>query len=77
MKMDNQIYRIRMPDNKTLEFYICDTNEIEPYKKTKEMGIVFLGDNKQVDGGLNYDELSSLINFLENCKEYIGDYNNN
>lgn len=73
--MNNQIYRIRMSDNKSLEIYICDTNEVEPYKKTKEIGVVLLGKDLQIDGQLNSEELSSLIKYLEDCKEYIDEYN--
>jgi hypothetical protein len=73
--MDNQIYRITMSDKKSLEIYICDTNEVEPYKKTKEIGVVLLGKDLQIDGQLNSDELSSLIKYLEDCKEYIDEYN--
>ncbi len=73
--MNNQIYRIKMTDNKSLEIYICDTNEVTPYKKTKEIGIVLLGKDLQIDGQLNSDEISSLIKYLEDCKEFIDEYN--
>lgn len=73
--MDNQIYRIKMSDNKSLEIYICNTNEVEPYKKTKEIGIIILEKDSQIDGQLNTNELSSLIKYLESCKEYIDEYN--
>ena len=73
--MENQIYRIKMSDNKSLEIYICDTNEVEPYKKIKDIGIVLLGKDTQFDGSLNSEELSSLIKYLEDCKEYIDEYN--
>lgn len=73
--MDNQIYRIRMSTDKSLEIYICDTNELEPYRKVKEIGVVFIGKDLQIHGQLDLENLSSLINYLQNCKEYIDEYN--
>jgi len=73
--MNNQIYRIKMSDNKSLEFAICDTNELEPFKKNKEIGVCLFGDNTQINGGLNLQELSSLIKYLKDCYEYIEEYN--
>lgn len=41
--MENQIYRIRMESILSgtcdLEFSIFETNECEPYKETRELGI--------------------------------------
>lgn len=73
--MNNQIYRIRMSDDKTLEFYICDTNEVEPYKETKEMSIVLIGKNMQIDATINQEELASLIKYLKDCGDYIDKHN--
>ena len=73
--MENQIYRIRMSDNKKLEFYICETNTVNPIREIKEIGIVLIDKEAQIDGGLGVQELSSLIKFLEDCKEYIEGYN--
>lgn len=73
--MDNQIYRIKMSGNKILEIYICDTNEVKPYIKTKDIGIILMDKDTQIDGQLNSDELSSLIKYLKDCKTYIDKYN--
>jgi len=74
--MENQIYRIAMSSEKKIELFICDTNELEPYKKIKEIGIVVLGVGTQFDGSLSSDGIESLIKYLEDCKEYIDEYNN-
>lgn len=73
--MENQIYRIDLTDNKTAEFYICRTNETQPYKEIREIGLVILGNHIQLDGCLNESELESLIKYLEDCKDYITKYN--
>lgn len=74
--MENNIYRIPMSDKKTLEFFVCNTNTVEPYKKTKELGIVLFGDNLQIYGQLDKDEIDSLIKYLTDCKKYIEDFEN-
>lgn len=73
--MENQIYRLKLSKKKTLEFFIADTNEIEPFKRTKELGIVVIGSNTQLDDELDVKELDSLISFLRDCKSYISEYN--
>ncbi len=74
--MINQIYRIEMSENKNLEIFICNTNELEPYRRIKEIGVVLIGNNMQIDGSLDLPQLQSLIKYLEDCKEYIQEYNN-
>ena len=73
--MINQIYRIEMSENKNLEFFICNTNVLEPYRRIKEMGVVLIGNNTQIDGSLDLPQLQSLIRYLEDCKEYIQEFN--
>lgn len=73
--MENHIYRISLSDGHDLEFYIAGTNEIEPYKETREIGIYVLKGEMQLDGGLNESELDSLIKYLEDTKRYINDFN--
>ena len=73
--MQNQLYSISMGDRKTLEIYICDTNELNPYRKTKEIGVVLLGKEMQFDGQLDFGEITSLITYLKKSKAYIKKYN--
>lgn len=78
--MENTIYRINLEENKNkkidLEFYICDTNELNPYRKIKELGIIILDNKKlQLDASLSEIELDSLIEYLIDCKKHIINFN--
>jgi hypothetical protein len=46
--MENQIYRVDMESKTFLEFYICGTNEINPYRKTKEIAIQLIIEEKTI-----------------------------
>ena len=72
-------YEIEMlgrDEDTKLEFFICDTNELDPYREIKEIGIVIHG-NKfgQLDGQLDVDQLKDLINYLNRCKRRIIKFN--
>ena len=73
--MENQIYRIEMSSKYKLEFYVCETNELNPYRVIKEMGVILYDKNDQIDGELNTQQLDSLINYLTDCKHYIEQFN--
>lgn len=73
--MENHIYRISLSDSHDLEFYICGTNEIEPYRETREIGIYVLKGEMQLDAGLNESEIESLIKYLEDARRYINNFN--
>lgn len=73
--MENVIYRIELNSDAQLEFYVCDTNELNPVRDIKEIGIVLLEGNNQLDGQLNENELDSLIDYLNDCKHYIAKFN--
>lgn len=73
--MENQIYRINMESGGDLEFYVCGTNEINPYRETREIGIQLIIEEKQLDAGLDVNELNSFIDYLTKCRDYIVDYN--
>lgn len=75
--MENIIYRINMENATDLEFFVCGTNEVEPYRRTKEVGIQLILGDKQLDASLELDDLDSLIKYLEDCKSYITKFNNN
>ena len=73
--MENQIYRVNMESKVDLEFYVCGTNELNPYKETREIGIQLIIEEKQLDAGLDVNELNSFIDYLTKCRDYIIDYN--
>ena len=73
--MENQIYRINMENGVDLEFYVCGTNELNPYKETREMAVQLIIGEKQLDASLEVNELESLIKYLTECKDYIIKYN--
>lgn len=78
--MENTIYRINLESSKNkridLEFYVCGTNEVEPYRKTKELGIIIYDNKKlQLDASLDETELDALIEYLRDCKIYITNFN--
>jgi len=73
--MENQIYRVNMENKVDLEFYVCGTNELEPYKEIREMAIQLIIGEKQLDASLELNELDSLIKYLTDCKEYIEAFN--
>ena len=77
--MENQIYRLwdcrDTSKASTLEFFIATTNEIHPYRKVKEMGIVLLNKDLQIDFSLDEKETKSLIEYLKKSLAYIKKYN--
>jgi len=78
--MKNHIYRIGLGGNNfkpDLEFYVCETNEINPSRDILEMGIVVIGKDMQLDGDLDESELDSLIDYLQDCQRYIKQFNKN
>ena len=76
-KMENQIYRAQLTNGGKLELYVCTMNEINPYRNIKELGVSVLGKVIQLDGNLGLNELDSLISYLQDCREYIKEYNEN
>lgn len=75
--MENQIYRIEMTDGHKLEFFVAETNELEPYREIKELGVCVLKDNFQLDGELDDSQIDSLMKFLTEAKEHIKNFNLN
>ena len=73
--MENHIYRVNMESKVDLEFYVCGTNELNPYKETREIGIQLIIEEKQLNAGLDVNELNSFIDYLTKCRDYIIDYN--
>lgn len=75
--MENQVYRIKMSDKYKLELYVGDTNELNPHRNIKEIGVLVFKECEQIDGDINEIGLDSLIKFLTDCKEHISKFNDN
>ena len=75
--MENQIYRLRdgAEEPSTLEFWLVDTNELDPYKEIKEIAITIDKKEIRIDFELNTKQTESLIKYLEESLEYIKEYN--
>lgn len=74
--MENIIYRVVMNNGSDLELSIIHTNEVEPYRPIRELGIQIIVESKQLDAALEMEELKSLIKYLNSCKDYIEEFNN-
>ena len=73
--MENQIYRLKDGNASDLEFWIVHTNDLEPYKEIRELGISATNKGLQLDFDVDENELKSLIKYLEESLEYIEDFN--
>jgi len=75
--MENQIYRLYegAKEMSILEFWVASTNELDPYKKIKEIAITIEKKEMRLDFELNTEETESLIKYLEDSLEYIKEYN--
>jgi len=74
--MKNQIYRVDLNDKKQIEFWICNTNAINPTIPQREVAITVLGqDGLQLDSSLDNDELESLIDYLQDAKRHCEKFN--
>lgn len=74
--MDKQIYRLsEIQGNGQLEFYVCTTNDVEPYVKLKTIGAVFLRGEVQADFDFDEEDIDNLIKYLSDSKQYIEEYN--
>lgn len=71
----DKVFKLELNDKHTIEFYVCDTNELNPYRKTKEMAVVVLGKDFQKDGMLDRKEMKVLIKFLSNSRKEIKKFN--
>lgn len=71
-----------------LEFYICETNELNPHREIKELGIVMYekdddvrnSDNfRQMDNSNDFgiEEIDALIKYLCKAKKHIKTFNEN
>ncbi len=82
--MVSNIYRIHDTDSataetrNTIEFYCAQTNECNPYRKIRELGVVIY-DNKglQIDFCFQPDELEYLIKYLNDLNDHVKEFNLN
>lgn len=73
--MENQIYRIGLNNKAFAELYVCHTNELEPYRSTRELALTVIDGDTQLDASFAPEEIDSLIKYLQDCKTYIEDFN--
>lgn len=77
--MVNQIYRIPLHGGKEdskLDFWVCATNELNPYRQTKELAVTVIGE-PQLDAMLDLESIDPLIKYLTDCREFIKKINDN
>jgi len=92
MKVEEQVFQFPMTFNKEndmiLEFFVCGTNELNPYREIKELGVVIYekevekrksDDYRQMDNmnELGVVEIEKLIKYLQKVKKHIKTFNEN
>ena len=88
--IDEQVFQFPMTFNKgndmILEFYVCKTNEINPHRETRELGVVLYEKDNEIresnkfrqldnDDEFGVEEIESLIKYLNKVKRHIKDFN--
>ena len=75
--MENQIYRLHeeTENSAILEFWVADTNELNPHKDIKEMAITVEKKETRLDFELDVFQTESLIKYLSGCLKYIKEFN--
>lgn len=92
MKTEEQVFQIPMIFNNgndmILEFFVCGTNEINPHRELKELGVVIYEKDEEKRKSIEYrqmdnrnkigvDEIESLIKYLQKVKKHIKAFNEN
>ena len=92
MKIENQVLTIPFCYNKgndmLLEFFVCKTNELNPYREIRELGIVIYEKDDKKRGSYKYrqmdnmnelgvDEIEKIIKYLQKIKKHIKTFNDN
>lgn len=90
VKIQDQSFRVPMTSNRdsdmVLEFYICETNELNPYREIKELGVVLFEKDeskrnsdsfRQLDNSNDFgvEEIDILIKYLQKAKKHIKKFN--
>lgn len=75
--MKNKILRLHCADadKVTMEMFCAETNEIEPYRETKELGIIVLKDDEQFNFDLDEEDLDEMISYLTEMRDHIKEFN--
>ena len=91
-KLEEQVFKIPMGGNRlgemTLEFYICETNELFPERNIKELGLVMYESDPEArisegwrqfdnENDFSVEEIEKLIKYLQKVKKHIKTFNNN
>lgn len=91
-KIEDNVFKIPMglkqADDMILEFYVCKTNELNPHREIRELGVVIYEGNKasressgfrQLDNSNEFDveEIEKLIKYLHKVKKHIKKFNEN
>jgi len=77
MNMENHIYRITGSDDAILDFKVSSTNELKPYRETRELDICFKKGKEFQFFPFNEAQLSSLIDYLTAVQKYNKEFNDN
>ena len=75
--MKNEILRLSGTDGYTMEVYCVETNETQPYRETREGGIVLLGGEDDIFFDLDPEDLEGMISYLQRLQKHITEFNNN
>lgn len=71
--MINKEIRISGTENSRLSFWCASTNDGD--KQLKECAITITQSDNQFDFDLNLEELEELIDYLDEMKDFIKEYN--
>ncbi|HBL77726.1 MAG: hypothetical protein A2W90_02535 [Bacteroidetes bacterium GWF2_42_66] len=92
MKIEEQVFQFPMTFNKEndmiLEFFVCGTNELNPHREIKELGVVIYEKDEEKRKSDNYRqmdnmnelgvvEIEKLIKYLQKVKKHIKTFNEN
>ena len=77
--MENIIYQKnfsqKVSDKSKIDIYIGGTNYITSSKEIKSLFLTVISNDIQLDTEFEINEIDSLIKFLQECREYIKEYN--
>jgi len=74
--MENQNYKANDGTGLEIEFFCCQTNDLNPTRETRELGIVvFDNDKVQIDFSFDDKEFDSLIDYLTRLQAYCKKFN--
>jgi hypothetical protein len=90
IKIEDQVFKIQMSGNSkrslTLEFYVCNSNELNPYRETKELGVILYDTDEALrksneyiqynnDDEIGINEVDELVKYLQKAKKHIKQFN--